>query len=250
MQTGWITYADGSQSYAGDDGILVTGYQNLEYSDCEFDDNGILTSKVQKFDKLVALTYDDGPSEYTPVILDALEATNSQCTFFVVGSRVNKYSDTVKRASELGCEIASHTYDHVYLTDLDQDGIASQINKTNEAVKAITGSNCSLLRPPGGYINDDVLAETEDIPFILWSVDTKDWSTRNKASTIKAATKNIKDGDIILMHDLYESTANGAREIIDNLNSQGFACVTVSELAEARGGYEGGTKYFSFRNKK
>jgi glucan-binding repeat-containing protein len=249
MQTGWITYSNGKQSYAGDDGILLIGYQYIEYADCEFDDNGILTSKVQKFDKLVALTYDDGPSKYTPIILDALEETNSQCTFFVVGSRVKTYSDTVKRASELGCEIASHTYDHVYLTDLDKDEIASQINKTNEAVKSITGSNCPLLRPPGGFINDDV-CEAANVPFILWTVDTKDWSTRNEASTIKAATKNIKDGDIILMHDLYESTANGAKEIIETLNSQGFACVTVTELANARGGYEGGKEYFSFRNKK
>lgn len=246
MQTGWINYADGRQSYADSEGVLVTEERKIGSVNCVFDVDGYLVSKDIVFDKKVALTFDDGPSIYTPIILDAMEATDSRCTFFVVGNRVGSYSNTVKRAYDLGCEIGSHTFEHAYLTELTPDGMKNQIDKTNATVSAITGTNCPVLRPPGGYV-DEVVCDNVGVPLILWNVDTKDWSTKNTSKTLKAATEGIKDGDIILMHDLYESTANAVYDIIIELQSQGFECVTVSELAAAKGGAEAGHKYFSFR---
>lgn len=249
MLTGWIKYSDGKESYAEADGALVTGEKSVGGFTCKFDEDGYLISKssdVPSGEKLVALTFDDGPSKYTPIILDAMEKTNSHCTFFVVGNRVNSYKETVKRADKLGCEIGSHTYEHATLTKLTPDGIKEQINKTNADVSAIIGKNCPVLRPPGGSVDENV-CKNVNVPLILWNVDTRDWATRDTQKTIEGATQKIKDGDIILMHDLYESTANAVDDIILSLQGQGFKCVTVSELAAARGGASGGQKYFSFR---
>lgn len=184
---------------------------------------------------MVALTYDDGP--YTPVtnkILDALEKNNGRATFFVVGSRVSSYSDCVKRAHSLGCEIGNHTYNHKILTGLSKSGIESEINKTDEAVKKVIGITPKIARAPGGSVNSDVKKYVK-YPLYNWSVDTMDWKTRNKSSTVSAIKSNVKDGSIVLMHDLYDSTGNASAEIIPYLVKNGYQLVTVSELMEMKG---------------
>lgn len=191
---------------------------------------------------MVALTFDDGPSQYTERILDCLEEYDAKATFFVVGERVDEYADILKRTYEMGNEIGNHSYSHKILTKLDRDGISSQIEKTNRAIYDILGVNPTLMRPPGGGYNNKV-KKAVDFPLILWSIDTLDWKTQNASSTVKAVFKDVKDGDIILMHDLYKASATAAEQIIPRLIEDGYQLVTVSELAQYRGGLENGMVY-------
>ena len=181
---------------------------------------------------MVALTYDDGP--YSPVtnrILDTLERYNAKATFFVVGNRVSSYSSTVKRAHDMGCEIANHTYSHTILTSADYNTIQSEINRTNSAVYNVTGKSPQIVRAPGGEVNSRVLS-TVGYPFVGWDVDTLDWSSRNASSVVSNIKNNVRNGTIVLMHDLYSSTASATETIVPWLINRGYSLVTVSELME------------------
>lgn len=214
---------------------------------------GIRTNKaeIDSNKPMVALTYDDGPSANTPKILDILEKYNAHATFFVVGDRVDgnsKYQSYVKRAYELGCQIGNHTYEHKNLTSLSESQIKSQISKCDKAVKNAAGITPTIMRPPGGNRNETV-DKTVGKPLILWSIDTLDWKTRDASQTISAVLDHVKDGDIILMHDLYAATAEASETIIPALIKKGYQLVTVEELAEHRGGMKAGKRYSSFRTK-
>lgn len=184
--------------------------------------------------KAVALTYDDGPSKYTPQILDCLQRYNAKATFFVVGNCANTYPDTLLRAYNMGMEIGNHTLNHPKLTSISSSSVSYQLNTTANIVENITGARPYLVRPPYGSYNSSVL-KTANAPFILWSIDTLDWKTRNAQKTVNAVLSNVKDGDIILMHDLYGATAEATETIVPALIEMGFDLVTVSELAERKG---------------
>ena len=245
-KTGWRTINGKKYYFSPKNGKMVTGKKTISHYLCYFSEKGVLLRKIDKNKKLVALTYDDGPSIYTPRILKTLKENNSVATFFVVGNRVPMYSDTVKKAYGMGCEIGNHTYEHKILTRADAAGIRNQVSRTNVAVKKITGTAPIVMRPPGGAVNNMVKSQT-GMPMILWSIDTLDWRTRNAASTKTAVLDHVKDGDIVLMHDLYEATANASTTIIPTLVERGYQLVTVSELAECRGGMKDGCLYYSFR---
>lgn len=245
-KTGWRTINGKKYYFSPKNGKMVTGKKTISHYLCYFSEKGVLLRKIDKNKKMVALTYDDGPSIYTPRILKTLKENNSVATFFVVGNRVPMYSDTVKKAYGMGCEIGNHTYEHKILTRADAAGIRNQVSRTNVAVKKITGTAPIVMRPPGGAVNNMVKSQT-GMPMILWSIDTLDWRTRNAASTKTAVLAHVKDGDIVLMHDLYEATANASTTIIPTLVERGYQLVTVSELAECRGGMKDGCLYYSFR---
>ena len=196
--------------------------------------------------KLVALTFDDGPSEYTKRILRTLKQYDSVATFFVVGNRVELFEDVLKEELEIGCEIGNHTYEHKVLTELNAEQIWLQIYRTNEAVKKVTGEYPTLMRPPCGYDNGSTNCIIA-MPLILWSVDTKDWQTQNCYCSVQTVLENVKDGDIILMHDMYEASAEAVETIVPSLIAEGYQLVTVSELAEYRGMIlQEGEEYSSF----
>lgn len=245
-KTGWRTINGKKYYFSPKNGKMVTGKKTISHYLCYFSEKGVLLRKIDKNKKMVALTYDDGPSIYTPRILKTLKENNSVATFFVVGNRVPMYSDTVKKAYGMGCEIGNHTYEHKILTRADAAGIRNQVSRTNVAVKKITGTDPIVMRPPGGAVNNMVKSQT-GMPMILWSIDTLDWRTRNAASTKTAVLDHVKDGDIVLMHDLYEATANASTTIIPTLVERGYQLVTVSELAECRGGMKDGCLYYSLR---
>ena len=192
------------------------------------------TKDFLKKDKAVALTYDDGPSKYTPQILDCLEKYGAKATFFVVGNSVYAYPDTVRRAFDLGMEIGNHTMSHPKLTTISLSSVSLQINSNAEVVENVTGVRPNLVRPPYGSYNNSVLTKA-NLPFILWSIDTLDWKTRNAQKTIDAVLSDVSDGDIILMHDLYLPTAEATKVLVPKLIEMGFDLVTVSELAERKG---------------
>lgn len=196
------------------------------------------TVSAKRFDekkKMVALTFDDGP--YRPVtnqILDVLKKYDSRATFFVVGSRVSTYSDCVKRAVSLNCEIGNHTYNHTTLTSVSDARVRMEIADANAAIRRYAGAGASLVRAPGGSVNGRVLSLVP-YPFINWSVDTLDWSHRSTSKTVQKIKENVKDGSIVLMHDLYYSTGDATKIIVPWLVKQGYQLVTVSEMMEYKG---------------
>lgn len=184
---------------------------------------------------MVALTYDDGP--YSPVtnrILDTLEKYNARATFFIVGSRVSAYEDCLRRSVSLGCEIGNHTYNHTILTSVGADRIKQEIASTNNAVKKVTGIAPVVVRTPGGAVNSTVRSVVE-YPLFNWSVDTLDWKYRNASSVVSSVKGSVRDGSIVLMHDLYESTASATEQFVPWLVKEGYQLVTVSELMAVKG---------------
>lgn len=216
------------------------------------------TTKYSSSDKLVALTFDDGPrSETTGKILDILEKNGGAATFFVVGYNINDNSDTIKRALKMGCEIGNHSNDHKNLTKCSAEVISDQVRLPNEAVKALTGTEPTLFRVPGGAFKG--IKSQIGMPIIQWSIDTEDWKYKDAAHKNRTAEerdadlKQIADrvvgqaqnGDIILMHDIYDFTADLCGLIVPGLVEKGFKLVTVSELFDAFGvELEDGTVYY------
>lgn len=195
---------------------------------------------------MVALTFDDGP--YAPVgnrIMDCAEQYGGRVTFYVVGNRVNSYKSEIQRMYANGHEIGNHTQDHKYLQKLGPQEIRQQVEACNQAVAAITGEAPKTVRLPGGGKNSTVLANISQ-PIVLWDVDTLDWKTRNAASSVQTVLNQVKDGSVVLMHELYNASGDAAVTIIPALVERGYQLVTVSELAQFRGGLAGGTVYYSF----
>lgn len=200
----------------------------------EFTDITALKRELDPNKPMVALTFDDGPHpKYTAEILESLKENDAVATFFVVGSRAEKYKNTIKSIVEGGNEIGNHTYDHKELTKLSKKEIEYEITKTSNILKSITGKAPTITRPTYGSINKNVRLYAGS-PLVLWSIDTMDWKSRNKNKIVNITLKNVKDGDIILMHDIYKSTADAAKVVIKELKSKGYQMVTVSELYQAR----------------
>lgn len=207
--------------------------------------HGTFSRRLDPNKPMVALTYDDGP--YRPVtnqILDVLEKYRAKATFFVVGSRVSTYSDCIKRAYSLGCQIGNHTYNHKVLTEATDSQIISEISNTNAVIERCLGKGTSIVRAPGGAVSSRVRSLV-DYPLIGWSVDTLDWKHRNTAKIIANVKSNVTDGSIVLMHDLYSTTGNAAEVIIPWLINHGYQLVTVSELMYYKGirMYDGNVYY-------
>ena len=199
---------------------------------------------------MVALTFDDGPS--TPVttrILNSLEAYGGRATFFMVGHRVPGTQAVVQRMNTLGCEVANHTYEHKYLTKVGDAGIRSQVGLTNQKIAEACGVTPTLVRPPGGFFTQASLDTLGSMGMaaIMWDIDTLDWKTRNAQNTINVVLNQVKDGDIVLMHDIYSTSADAAEVIIPELVNRGYQLVTVSEMAQYRGGIQAGHVYNRFR---
>ena len=185
---------------------------------------------------MVALTYDDGPSrQVTPRILDALKEVEGAATFFVLGSRAVNHQDLLQRMVEEDSEIGNHTFGHVDLTRQNASQILDQLDACWQVMEEMGLTIPQrLLRPTFGAYND-FLRATAPYPLILWSVDTRDWAHQNVDRSVRMVQQTVQDGDIILMHDMYEQTAEASEQIIRWLSDQGFQLVTVSELFEARG---------------
>lgn len=180
--------------------------------------------------QVVALTFDDGPfTKVTNRIIDVLLEYEAGATFFVVGSRLEMYSDTLKRLYENGFEVASHTWSHKNLNKLTEKQITKEITRTLDGLKKYIPVENVLLRPPYGSANETVrgLAKTA---LINWSLDSGDWKSRDSEKIIEHVLDTVQDGDIILMHDLYECTAEAVEYLVPELIERGYRPVSVSEL--------------------
>lgn len=183
----------------------------------------------------VALTFDDGPSEtVTPKILDVLEQYGAHATFFVLGKNAESGADILKREVADGCEIGTHTWDHKKLRDISYEERQQEYSRSIEAIEAASGTKVTLIRPPYGADNKEIKQEI-DLPIILWSLDTFDWRTKDTDSTYNNIADNIREGDIVLMHDIQPSTAEAMPRIVAMLVERGYKLLTVSELYDYYG---------------
>ncbi len=214
-------------------GIIKNKY--LKYSkknNIKQDNNRNLKEFSNK--KLIAFTFDDGPSYIgTNKLLDNLDKYNARVTFFVLGSRVENYKDTLTKAYKMGNTIGNHTYSHSNLLKLDNYSVMDEIKKTNETIKNITGSETIYLRPPYGNINFDI-KNISNMYTILWDLDTEDWKNKDKDRIADYIVSNAHDGAIVLLHDLYETSVDGALLAMERLEKEGYAFVTIDEMIKIK----------------
>ncbi|MBQ3924213.1 MAG: polysaccharide deacetylase family protein [Firmicutes bacterium] len=200
---------------------------------------------------MVAITYDDGPGEGTTAqILDILEENNAVATFFELGANVKNVegaADLLKREVELGCEVGTHSWDHPNLFTLSDSQLKSQAEKSKAAIKDAIGQEPTVFRAPYGNGNDKI-AKIFGLPGINWSVDTLDWSSKNAASVISVVKsyKGHLDGQVILMHSIYQSTVDASKELVPWLKSQGYQLVTVSDLLRYKYNTEPQALYYGY----
>jgi peptidoglycan/xylan/chitin deacetylase (PgdA/CDA1 family) len=182
------------------------------------------------YDKKVALTFDDGPHPYfTEMLLDGLAERGVKATFFLIGTNMEGREDLVWRMHEEGHLIGSHTYSHVQLTTLTVSAACDEICRTNELIENITGETPLYIRPPYGSWTEELECAV-DMTVVLWSVDPEDWKTQNKDAVVRSIVRDVEDGDIILLHDVYKSSVQAALEVVDRLQAEGYTFVTVDEM--------------------
>ena len=208
----------------------------------------VATCKVKVCNLIqVALTYDDGPSSaYTPKVLDMLKKYNVKATFFMVGNRIKTSTTSVKRMAQEGHEIGYHTWGHTYFFNMTQAEIKADFEKFQETVYNTAGVKATVYRAPGGNITDTAL-KTIPLPHIMWSVDTRDWETRNTEAVKKAVINGLKDGAIILVHDIHATTYYGTMAAIEYIikNDLDVEFLTVTELLSRKGtAPEAGKTYY------
>ena len=187
-------------------------------------------SKTAGTPKYIALTFDDGPSrKYTPILLDGLKERGVHATFFLMGKNIEGEEDIVKRMSEEGHLIGNHSYEHIQLTKAGAKAVCEAVEHTQEQIEAITGKRPEYIRPPYGDWNEELEEEIGMTP-VLWSLDSLDWKLKNTGKIIHQVLKDVKDGDIILLHDIFPSSVEAALELIDILQKEGYVFVTADEL--------------------
>ena len=186
--------------------------------------------------KLVALTFDDGPSgRFTAALLEGLRERDAKATFLLCGYRMAQYPQITQQIFDEGHEIGYHGFSHDSMKGMSRKTIAEEIIQTQKLLP----EDCDpvFLRPPGGFVTDGVrqVAGARLLAILSWSVDPRDWATVDTAAVEQMVLKKVEDGDIILLHDMTMSSVRAALDIVDSLQKQGFHFVTVSELARLRG---------------
>ena len=182
--------------------------------------------------KVIALTFDDGPGPYTAHLLDVLDQYGAKATFFLIGSKVSSQANVVRSIHARGHQLGNHSWSHPELPKLPAGQIAGEIDRTNDAIKQATGVTPSILRPPYGAVNGVVLEQLRlrGMSSILWSVDTRDWADRNSDIVCSRAVAGARPGAVILMHDIHQTSVGAVPCILNALKQQGYLFVTVQGL--------------------
>ena len=189
--------------------------------------------EIDNTKKHIAFTFDDGPAPYDIEIIDSLNDYHASATFFMLGNRMNDNQDVIKKIIDNNMEYGNHTFNHKALFYLENEEIASEINSTKALFKTITGRDLYLTRPPYGYFKQNAI-DIINAPIILWNIDTEDWKNKNPKIIYNEIMK-AQDGDIILMHSLYEATRDAVRMALPKLYENGYEVVSVSKLFEIKG---------------
>lgn len=194
--------------------------------------DGTGNTMAQETEKRVALTFDDGPSaQYTPKLLDGLEKRGIRASFFVIGENIEKQgnAEILARMKEDGHVIGNHTYTHVNLSKLSEEQVLEELNKTDELIREATGEIPVFARAPYGA---EPLAKEKDLEriYVRWTVDPLDWMSEDAGQIVETVVREVQDGDVILLHDCYESSVWGAFQIVDILTERGYEFCTVEEM--------------------
>lgn len=217
-------------------GYMQTGWVEKGVKDYYFNEDGSYDPSKKR--PMIALTFDDGPGEYTETLLDTVEKYNIHVTFFMLGQNVEGRESTIQRMVKLGCEIGNHTWDHPEQTlpNMDLDSVMQEFQKTDDALVKACGQAPTVCRAPYGAITDEQMSAVGK-PFFMWSTDSLDWRLMDADADYNQIMNDssLGDGSIILMHDIHEPSVKCATEkLIPALIDQGYKLVTVSELAEAK----------------
>ncbi|NMO94740.1 polysaccharide deacetylase family protein [Paenibacillus lemnae] len=203
-----------------------------------YEERGDIVWEVPTSDKVIALTFDDGPdARSTTAILDLLKQYDAKATFFVVGNRVNKHPEIVVRERSEGHEIGNHSYSHPMFNRIGRDKLTSELQDTQQAIYKATGYHPVLFRPPGGSYSESIVQQckTKGMLMVLWSwhQDTLDWRKPGVQAIVNKVLKNAHNGDIVLMHDFVadsQQTVEALHIILPELQKRGYRFVTVSQL--------------------
>lgn len=222
--------SDGSDSFVID--TSNNSVSRINKTNYEYD--VVINRKIDKSKKMIALTFDDGPNYNTSKIIDVLNKYDIKATFFVLGSRAINNKDILKKMADSGMEIGNHTYNHLLLTKYDENKIRSEIEDTSEVIYSATKKRPKLLRPSYGSVNNKI-KKVANMPIIIWDIDTLDWKYHNSKRITSRVVNKVRDGDIILMHDIYSASLNALSNIIPILHDNGYEFVTIDELFYYKG---------------
>ena len=222
--------SDGSDSFVID--TSNNSVSRINKTNYEYD--VVINRKIDKSKKMIALTFDDGPNYNTSKIIDVLNKYDIRATFFVLGSRAINNKDILKKMADSGMEIGNHTYNHLLLTKYDENKIRSEIEDTSEVIYSATKKRPKLLRPSYGSVNNKI-KKVANMPIIIWDIDTLDWKYHNSKRITSRVVNKVRDGDIILMHDIYSASLNALSNIIPILQDNGYEFVTIDELFYYKG---------------
>ena len=197
-------------------------------------DNFLLKKYQEK--KLIALTFDDGPSKYTYKLLDILKDKNAKATFFLIGDNIKHHKEILKEIYQNDNEIGIHSYVHKLFTRITDEEIHEQIELTKSEILDIVDCPINLIRVPYGSLSDRVLnvIQNENLTSVLWDIDSLDWKLRNKDKVYNYVLKKIKGNQIILMHDTYKTSIEAVEKLINILNEKGYTFITVSEFIKLK----------------
>ncbi|QOV19658.1 polysaccharide deacetylase family protein [Blautia liquoris] len=246
---GWLTI-DGQRYHFGSSGYMDTGWTPIGGKGYYFQDNGIYDPNRDP-KKVIALTFDDGPGPYTNTLLDILQQNHVKATFFMQGVNVKRYgADTIPRMVQLGCMLGNHSYDHPDLLAAGPEVAKQQIDQTDQLIAQYNnGAGADVIRFPYGKFTKEMSQATGRSCW-FWDLDTRDWETKNTDATISAVLDHVNGGDIILLHDIHETTVAACQTIIPELINRGYDLVTVRELAASRGyETEAGVTYYGFTDR-
>ena len=177
----------------------------------------------------VALTFDDGPSEYTVELSRGLKERRVQATFFLLGENMEGRRKMVEELVKDGHLIGNHTYHHVQLTKIKEEEALKELEETNRLIEKITGNPVEYVRPPFGEFPKGLSAKISMIP-VMWTVDPLDWSVKDTEKIVSKVVTQAKENDMILLHDCYGTSVEAALQIIDRLKEKGFEFVTADRL--------------------
>lgn len=222
--------SDGSDSFVID--TSNNSVSRINKTNYEYD--VVINRKIDKSKKMIALTFDDGPNYNTSKVIDVLNKYDIKATFFVLGSRAINNKDILKKMADSGMEIGNHTYNHLLLTKYDENKIRSEIEDTSEVIYSATKKRPKLLRPSYGSVNNKI-KKVANMPIIIWDIDTLDWKYHNSKMITSRVVNKVRDGDIILMHDIYSASLNALSNIIPILQDNGYEFVTIDELFYYKG---------------
>lgn len=224
--------------------LLLAGFSNPVKHDRQYyEARGEVVWEVPMDEKMIALTFDDGPNpDTTPQVLDLLNQYDAKATFFTIGFRLDKYPDIIKREIAEGHEVGNHTEHHMYFkANIRPATMEKEIRTLQAKLKDRTGTDCPWFRPPGGYYNDTVIQTAKKLGYtvVLWSwhQDTKDWSKPGVDKIVNKVLNNARNGDIVLLHDHVGGsmqTVQALKTILPELTKRGYRLVTVSELMKHR----------------